>query len=38
MKIDSIKIKNFRSIKNAFIRMHNITAIVGENNAGKQQY
>lgn len=35
MKIDSIKIKNFRSIKNAFIRMHNITAIVGENNAGK---
>lgn len=35
MKIDSIKIKNFRSIKNAFIRMYNITAIVGENNAGK---
>lgn len=35
MKIQSISIKNFRSIKNAVIRMHDITAIVGENNAGK---
>lgn len=35
MKIESIKITNFRSIKNAIVRMHDITAIVGENNAGK---
>lgn len=35
MKINSIAIKNFRSIKYAKIHLHNITAIVGENNAGK---
>ena len=35
MKIESVIITNFRSIKNAVIRMHDITAIVGENNAGK---
>lgn len=35
MKIEAIKITNFRSIKNAIVRMHDITAIVGENNAGK---
>lgn len=35
MKIESVKITNFRSIKAAEIRMHDITAIVGENNAGK---
>lgn len=35
MKIHSITIENFRSIKKAKILLHNITAIVGENNAGK---
>ena len=35
MKIECVKITNFRSIKEAEIRMHDITAIVGENNAGK---
>lgn len=35
MKIKSIKIEKFRSIESAYIRMHDITAIVGENNAGK---
>ena len=35
MKIESLDIINFRSIKKATIRMHDITAIVGENNAGK---
>ena len=35
MKIESVIITNFRSIKKAVIRMHDITAIVGENNAGK---
>lgn len=35
MKISSITIKKFRSIKEASFNMKNITAIVGENNAGK---
>ena len=35
MKIEKIIIVNFRSIKKAEIRMNDITAIVGENNAGK---
>ena len=35
MKIEQIEIVKFRSIKNARITMHDITAIVGENNAGK---
>ncbi len=35
MKIEQIEITKFRSIKHAKIIMHDITAIVGENNAGK---
>lgn len=35
MKIKSISIENFRSIKNATINFNEITALVGENNAGK---
>lgn len=35
MKISSITIKKFRSIKESSFNMKNITAIVGENNAGK---
>lgn len=35
MYIKRVQIKNFRSIKDADIILHNITAIVGENNAGK---
>lgn len=35
MKIKSVKIEKFRSIKKADIDLNSITAIVGENNAGK---
>lgn len=35
MRIKSLSINYFRSIKSASIIMHDITAIVGENNAGK---
>ena len=35
MRIEEVKIKNFRSIKSATLRMNKITAVVGENNAGK---
>lgn len=35
MKISNIKIENFRSIKTANLNFNDITAIVGENNAGK---
>ena len=35
MRIDSIDIKKFRSIEKAHIDMRDLTAIVGENNAGK---
>lgn len=35
MRIRSINIKRFRSIKEASFEMKDITAIVGENNAGK---
>ncbi|HEL0631712.1 TPA: AAA family ATPase, partial [Streptococcus equi subsp. zooepidemicus] len=35
MKISNIIIKKFRSIKEASFDMKDITAIVGENNAGK---
>ena len=35
MKISEVKIEKFRSIKKATFRMNNITAVVGENNAGK---
>lgn len=35
MKIRTISIENFRSIKNASISLNEITALVGENNAGK---
>ena len=35
MKITKIHIENFRSIKNATINLNEITALVGENNAGK---
>ena len=35
MRIEEEKIKNFRSIKSATFRMNKITAVVGENNAGK---
>ena len=35
MRIEEVKIKNFRSIKSATFRMNKITAVVGENNAGK---
>lgn len=35
MKIKTISIENFRSIKNASISLNEITALVGENNAGK---
>lgn len=35
MKIDKIKIEKFRSIKTAEVRLSDITALVGENNAGK---
>ena len=35
MKITNVEIKNFRSIKHAKLSIHDITAIVGENNAGK---
>ena len=35
MKISSITIEKFRSIKKAQINMHDILAVVGENNAGK---
>lgn len=35
MKLDAVKIENFRSIKKCEIRFHELTAIVGENNSGK---
>lgn len=35
MKIESIQIENFRSIQNATITMHQVLAIVGQNNVGK---
>lgn len=35
LKITEITIEKFRSIKNATLRINNILAIVGENNAGK---
>lgn len=35
MKISKVKIEKFRSIKKATFRMNDITAVVGENNAGK---
>lgn len=35
MRIHEVKIENFRSIKKATFRMNKITAVVGENNAGK---
>ena len=35
MKITNVKIEKFRSIKYAEFLLHNITAVVGENNAGK---
>lgn len=35
MKITDVTIEKFRSIKKATFRMNNITAVVGENNAGK---
>ena len=35
MRISEVHIEKFRSIKKAFFRMNNITAVVGENNAGK---
>ena len=35
MKLAKIHIKNFRSIQNSEIRFDEITALVGENNAGK---
>lgn len=35
MKINQIHIENFRSIKDATIRLHELTALVGENNSGK---
>lgn len=35
MKISNITIRKFRSIKEASFNMDDITAIVGENNAGK---
>lgn len=35
MKISEVYIEKFRSIKKASFKMNNITAVVGENNAGK---
>lgn len=35
MRITEVKIEKFRSIKDASFRLNDITAIVGENNAGK---
>lgn len=35
MRISEVYIEKFRSIKKASFRMNNITAVVGENNAGK---
>lgn len=35
MKIKQIHIENFRSIKNTTINLHELTAVVGENNSGK---
>ncbi len=35
MKISKVQIENFRSIKNSTLTFEEITAIVGENNAGK---
>ena len=35
MKFTNVKIEKFRSIKYAEFLLHNITAVVGENNAGK---
>ncbi|WP_245157108.1 AAA family ATPase [Anaerovorax sp. IOR16] len=35
MKISEVKIEKFRSIKKATFRINDITAVVGENNAGK---
>lgn len=35
MKLDRLEIENFRSIKHSEIEFHELTALVGENNAGK---
>ena len=35
MKINEVTIEKFRSIKKAILHMNDITAVVGENNAGK---
>ena len=35
MKITNVHIENYRSIKNVDIKIHDIIALIGENNAGK---
>ena len=35
MKLKYVKIENFRAIKNSTIRLHELTAVVGENDSGK---
>ena len=38
MKIKSIEIKNFRSIKDAIIEMSDFNILVGQNNCGKTNF
>ena len=35
MKLNKVTIQNFRSIKNCTVSLKEVTAIIGENNAGK---
>ena len=38
MKIDSVKIKNFKSLKDVDIELNNLTLITGINSSGKSSF
>ncbi len=38
MKIDSVKIRNFKSLKNVDIKLNNLTLITGVNSSGKSSF
>lgn len=38
MKIDGVKIKNFKSLKDVDIELNNLTLITGVNSSGKSSF
>jgi predicted ATPase len=38
MKIDSVKVKNFKSLKDIDIKLNNLTLITGVNSSGKSSF